>query len=61
MTLCKLLYKRTNVLILDEQTNHMDIIGKENLENILCSYQRTIIFVSHDRYFTNNIACRLLV
>lgn len=61
LTLCKLLYKRTNVLILDEPTNHMDIIGKENLENILCSYKGTIIFVSHDRYFTNKIADRLLV
>lgn len=61
LTLCKILHKRPNVLILDEPTNHMDMIGKETLENILCHYEGTIIFVSHDRYFIKKIADRLLV
>lgn len=61
LALCKILYKRPNVLILDEPTNHMDIIGKETLEEILSNYEGTLIFVSHDRYFVNKIADRLLV
>ena len=61
LALCKILYKRPNVLILDEPTNHMDIIGKETLEEILTGYEGTIVFVSHDRYFVNKIADRLLV
>lgn len=61
LTLCKILYKRPNVLILDEPTNHMDIIGKQTLEDILLSYEGTVIFVSHDRYFVKKIADRLLV
>ncbi len=61
LTLCKILHKRPNVLILDEPTNHMDIIGKQTLEEILANYEGTIIFVSHDRYFVNKIADRLLV
>lgn len=61
LELCKLLQKRPNLLILDEPTNHMDIASKETLENLLMSYTGTIIFVSHDRYFTNKIATKLLV
>lgn len=61
LALCKLFQKRPNVLILDEPTNHMDIIGKETLEDILAKYEGTVIFVSHDRYFVNKIADRLLV
>jgi ATP-binding cassette subfamily F protein 3 len=61
LTLCKLLYSHPNVLILDEPTNHMDIIGKQTLEDILTEYEGTVIFVSHDRYFVKKIADRLLV
>lgn len=61
LALCKLLRKRPNVLILDEPTNHMDIIGKETLEELLSEYEGTLIFVSHDRYFVNRLAERLLI
>lgn len=61
LQLCKILYDKPNFLILDEPTNHMDIIGKEHLEDILSEYQGTIIFVSHDRYFVKKIADELLV
>ncbi len=61
LTLCKILYSCPNVLILDEPTNHMDIIGKQTLEEILSEYEGTVIFVSHDRYFVKKIADRLLV
>ncbi len=61
LTLCKILHSKPNVLILDEPTNHMDIIGKQTLEDILLDYEGTVIFVSHDRYFVNKIADRLLV
>ena len=61
LTLCKILYSKPNVLVLDEPTNHLDIVGKETLENMLADYQGTIVFVSHDRYFVNKIADRLLV
>ncbi len=61
LALCKMFKKRPNVLILDEPTNHMDIVGKETLENMLCEYTGTAIFVSHDRYFVNKVADRLLV
>ena len=61
LTLCKILYSKPNVLVLDEPTNHLDIVGKETLENMLVDYQGTIVFVSHDRYFVNKIADRLLI
>lgn len=61
LALCKIIRKKPNLLILDEPTNHMDIIGKETLENLLCSYHGTIITVSHDRYFINKICDRLLI
>lgn len=61
LQLCEILYNKPNFLILDEPTNHMDIIGKEHLENILSEYPGTIIFVSHDRYFVKKIANQLLV
>lgn len=60
LALCKILKKRPNFLILDEPTNHMDIIGKETLEDMLSEYTGTIIFVSHDRYFVKKIAQSLL-
>ena len=61
LTLCKILKTKPNFLILDEPTNHMDIIGKETLEEMLLKYEGTLIFVSHDRYFTQKIATSLLV
>lgn len=61
LQLCKILKKCPNLLILDEPTNHMDIIGKESLENLLKAYNGTVIFVSHDRFFINKIADCLLV
>lgn len=61
LQLCKILYEKPNFLILDEPTNHMDIVGKEHLEDILSEYKGTIIFVSHDRYFVKKIADELLV
>lgn len=61
LALCKIFKKRPNFLILDEPTNHMDIIGKEALEEMLSKYTGTVLFVSHDRYFIKKIADRLLV
>lgn len=61
LALCKIFKRRPNVLILDEPTNHMDIIGKETLESMLKNYKGTLIFVSHDRYFVKKVADRLLV
>ena len=61
LQLCKILYNKPNFIILDEPTNHMDIIGKEHLEEILSEYEGTIIFVSHDRYFVKKIADQLIV
>lgn len=58
--LCKILKKGPNVLILDEPTNHMDIVGRETLENMLKEYKGTIIFVSHDRFFVKKIADSIL-
>lgn len=60
LALCKLFRKSPNLLILDEPTNHMDIISKETLEDILTSYSGTLIFVSHDRYFVKKLATRLI-
>ncbi len=61
LALCKILKRRPNVLILDEPTNHMDIVGKETLESMLKDFSGTLIFVSHDRYFVKKVADRLLV
>lgn len=61
LALCKLFRKSPNLLILDEPTNHMDILSKETLEDILSSYGGTLIFVSHDRYFVKKLANRLIV
>lgn len=61
LALCKILRRKPNILILDEPTNHMDIIGKETLERLLESYQGTLITVSHDRYFINRVCDRLLI
>lgn len=60
LALCKMLQTRPNLLILDEPTNHMDIIGKEALEQMLHEYEGTVLFVSHDRYFISRIATGIL-
>lgn len=60
LALCKIFKKKPNFLILDEPTNHMDIIGKESLEEMLRNYNGTVIFVSHDRYFIKQIATSVL-
>ena len=60
LTLCKILKTGPNLLILDEPTNHMDIIGKESLENMLSEYKGTLIFVSHDRFFVKKLANKIL-
>ena len=61
LELCKILQRRPNFLILDEPTNHMDIIGKETLEKMLKDYTGTLLFVSHDRYFVKQVAQSVLV
>ncbi len=58
--LCKLIRRRPNLLLLDEPTNHVDIIGRKTLEDLLSAYEGTVIFVSHDRYFTARLADRLI-
>lgn len=60
VSLAKLMLKQANYLIFDEPTNHLDIYSKEVLENALYDYPGTILFVSHDRYFLNKIASRVL-
>lgn len=60
LALCKIFKRRPNFLVLDEPTNHMDILGKETLENMLADYEGTLLFVSHDRYFIKKVADHLL-
>lgn len=60
LALCKIFKKRPNFLILDEPTNHMDIASKEALEEMLKSFEGTLLFVSHDRYFVKEISNSLL-
>lgn len=60
LALCKIFKRKPNFLILDEPTNHMDIVGKETLEEMLKNYKGTVIFVSHDRYFIKQIATSIL-
>ena len=61
LALAKIFKRRPNFLILDEPTNHMDIVGKETLESMLRNYPGTVIFVSHDRYFIKQVSDILLV
>lgn len=61
LALCKIFKTKPNFLILDEPTNHMDIVGKETLEAMLKDFPGTVLFVSHDRYFIKQIADALLV
>ena len=60
MSLAKLVLSNANFLILDEPTNHLDIMSKEILEDALNGYEGTILYVSHDRYFINRTAHRIL-
>ena len=60
LALCKLFQTKPNLLILDEPTNHMDMLGKEALEQMLGDYEGTVLFVSHDRYFISQVATRIL-
>lgn len=60
VSLAKLMLSDANFLILDEPTNHLDISSKEILESALCQYTGTVLFVSHDRYFINQTATRIL-
>ena len=60
VSLAKLMLSDANFLILDEPTNHLDIVSKEILENALRSYTGTLLYVSHDRYFINRTATRIL-
>ncbi|MBD5531347.1 MAG: ABC-F family ATP-binding cassette domain-containing protein [Lachnospiraceae bacterium] len=60
LELCKMFYRKPNLLILDEPTNHMDMAGKDALEKMLGDFPGTILFVSHDRYFVSRIATGVL-
>ena len=60
LTLAKLILKKVNLLIMDEPTNHLDIGSCEALENALLAFEGTIVAVSHDRYFINRIATRII-
>ena len=60
LALCKMFQTKPNLLILDEPTNHMDMLGKEALEKMLKDFGGTVLFVSHDRYFIRQIATGIL-
>ena len=60
VSLVKLMLSRANFLLLDEPTNHLDIVSKDVLENALTNFPGTVCYVSHDRYFINKTATRIL-
>ncbi|MBQ3792006.1 MAG: ABC-F family ATP-binding cassette domain-containing protein [Clostridia bacterium] len=60
LTIAKLMLSKVNLLILDEPTNHLDIPSREALEDALLAFDGTLVAVSHDRYFTNKLATRIL-
>ena len=60
MSLAKLMLSDANFLLLDEPTNHLDIVSKEILESAVSGYEGTVLYVSHDRYFINRTATRIL-
>src|SRR5581483_1894115 len=59
LALAELLLRQANFLVLDEPTNHLDIHTRETLEKMLSSFEGTILFVSHDRFFIDRIATRV--
>lgn len=59
LKLCSLMYSQVNVLLLDEPTNHLDIESREVLEENLLSYEGTLLFISHDRYFVDKLASKI--
>lgn len=61
LRLASLIFDKVNLMILDEPTNHLDIDSREVLEDTLSNYDGTIIFVSHDRYFVNKLATKILI
>ncbi len=61
VSLLKLMLKGSNLLLLDEPTNHLDAASREELENTLLDYSGTLLIISHDRYFINKLATRVLV
>ena len=60
LSLAKLMLSEANFLLLDEPTNHLDIISKEILENVLKNYTGTVLYISHDRYFINQTATKVM-
>jgi len=60
ITLAKLMLSQSNFLLLDEPTNHLDMVSREILENNLRDYSGTVLFISHDRYFINQVATRII-
>lgn len=61
LRLASILFNKPNLLILDEPTNHLDIDSREVLEDTLCEYEGTLLFISHDRYFVERLASKMLI
>lgn len=60
VALSKLMLQKANVLVIDEPTNHLDLFSKGVLETTLMDYEGTVLFISHDRYFLNKLADKIL-